>query len=99
MCIRDRRIALQNGDIQIAEWLSSQDKTILAKAHGAGIRACLHCGNGAYAARAIGWGFDLVTLLNDVRLLATAAQANVAATRKALGEAQASAPASTNSSY
>lgn len=29
-----KRIALQNGDIQIAEWLSSQDKTILAKASG-----------------------------------------------------------------
>lgn len=74
-------------------------KTILAKAHAAGIRACLHCGNGAYAAKAIGWGFDMVTLLNDVRLLANAAQANVAATRKALGEQQSVAPEAKNSSY
>jgi peptide/nickel transport system substrate-binding protein len=29
-----KRIALQNGDIQMAEWLSPQDKTILAKAPG-----------------------------------------------------------------
>lgn len=40
-------------------------KTILSKAHDAGIKACLHCGSGAYAAKAIGWGFDMVTLLND----------------------------------
>ena len=61
-------------------------KTILGEAHAAGIRACLHCGAAAYASRAIGWGFDLVTLLNDVRLLAAAAQANVAATRQAIGK-------------
>lgn len=74
-------------------------QTILKKAHAAGIRACLHCGSSAYAAKAIGWGFDLVTLLNDVRLLATAAQANVAATRKLLGEQQPAAAPATNSSY
>ncbi len=45
-------------------------QTILKKAHAAGIKACLHCGSSAYAAKAIGWGFDLVTILNDVRLLA-----------------------------
>ena len=74
-------------------------RTILAKAHAAGIRACLHCGSPAYAAKAIGWGFDLVTLLNDVRLLATAAQANVAATRKLIGVQAPAAEAPKNSSY
>ena len=74
-------------------------QTILKKAHAAGIRACLHCGSAAYAARAVGWGFDLVTLLNDARLLATAAQANVAATRKLLGEQQAPSAPPANSSY
>jgi 4-hydroxy-2-oxoheptanedioate aldolase len=74
-------------------------RTILAKAHGAGIKACLHCGTPAYAAKAIGWGFDLVTLLNDVRLLASASQASVQATRKLLGEQQAAAPQASNSSY
>jgi 4-hydroxy-2-oxoheptanedioate aldolase len=74
-------------------------QTIVRKAHEAGIKACLHCGSAAYAAKAIGWGFDLVTLLNDVRLLASAAKANVDATRKLLGEAQAMTPEPKNSSY
>jgi 4-hydroxy-2-oxoheptanedioate aldolase len=56
--------------------------TILAKAHQAGIRAGLHCGGAAYAAKAVGWGFDLVTLPNDVRLLASAAGVSVADTRR-----------------
>jgi 4-hydroxy-2-oxoheptanedioate aldolase len=57
-------------------------QTILAKAHQAGIRAGLHCGGSAYAAKAAGWGFDLITLPNDVRLLAGAAGASVADTRR-----------------
>ena len=59
---------------------------ILKAAHGAGIRAALHCGSPAYGAKAIGWGFDLVTISNDVRLLAGAAGASVAAVRKLLDE-------------
>lgn len=74
-------------------------KTILAKAHQAGIKACLHCGNPAYAAKAIGWGFDLVTLLNDVRLLAGAAQASVAQTRKLLGDQTPDSIQPKNTSY
>ena len=60
-------------------------RTILAKAHQAGIRAGLHCGGSAYAAKAVGWGFDLITLPNDVRLLAGAAGASVADTRRLIG--------------
>ena len=41
----------------------------------------------AYAAKAIGWGFDLVTLLNDVRLLAGAAKASVDQARTLIGRA------------
>ena len=74
-------------------------KTILAKAHQAGIKACLHCGSPAYAAKAIGWGFDLVTLLNDVRLLAAAAKSNLTETRNLIGEAPPDAPQPKNSSY
>ena len=59
-------------------------RTILGAAKRAGIRAALHCGSPAYAARAIGWGFDLVTLPNDVRILARGAAADVAAVRAAL---------------
>jgi len=56
--------------------------TILDAAHRAGVRADLHCGGPAYAAKAIGWGFDLVALPNDVRLLAAASRASVTDTRK-----------------
>jgi 4-hydroxy-2-oxoheptanedioate aldolase len=57
-------------------------RTILDAAHRAGIRAALHCGGSAYAAKAVSWGFDLVTLPNDVRLLAAASGTSVADTRK-----------------
>jgi len=72
---------------------------ILARAHEAGIRACLHCGTPAYAAKAIGWGFDLVTLLNDVRLLAGAAKASVDAARKLMGEQVAGEALPRNTGY
>ena len=42
-----------------------------------GILACLHCGTAEYAARAVGWGFDLTTVSGDSRLLAAAAAASV----------------------
>ena len=74
-------------------------RTILAKAHGAGIRACLHNGTPAYAAKAVGWGFDLVTIANDVRLLAGAAQQSVATARKLIGEGQEGVPAAASGDY
>ncbi|WP_420391267.1 HpcH/HpaI aldolase family protein [Acuticoccus sp.] len=52
-------------------------KRILAAAKSAGIRAVLHCGSAQYAANAVGWGFDMVTVSNDTRLLATSAAASV----------------------
>ena len=42
-------------------------------------------------AKAVGWGFDLVTVSNDVRLLAGAAEASVAQFRQILGESPAAA--------
>lgn len=74
-------------------------QTVLAKAHGAGIRAGLHCGTPAYAAKAVGWGFDLVTISNDVRLLAAAAQTSVATARKLFGEGTTSTTSQVSSSY
>jgi 4-hydroxy-2-oxoheptanedioate aldolase len=68
-------------------------RIICERAHSGGIRAAMHCGMPAYAAKAIGWGFDLVTVSNDVRLLAGAAQASVASVRKLIGEAANSAAA------
>ena len=46
------------------------------------IRAALHCGTPDYAARAIGWGFDMTTVGGDSRFLAAAAGAAVAGFRK-----------------
>ena len=50
---------------------------ILHSAHRAGKRAALHNGTAEYAATAVEWGFDLVTVSNDVRLMAGAAEASV----------------------
>lgn len=39
--------------------------------------AALHCGEAAYAARAVEWGFDLVTIAADIRLLTAGARAEL----------------------
>ena len=57
-------------------------KRIVAACKAAGIRAALHCGTPDYAARAIGWGFDMTTVGGDSRLLAAAAAASVARFRE-----------------
>ncbi len=56
-----------------------------------GIRAALHCGTPDYAARAIGWGYNMTTIGGDSRFLAAAAGAAVAGFRKLTdtGEAKA----------
>ena len=46
-----------------------------------GIAACVHCGTAAYAKRAIGMGFKLVTISNDSGLMLTAAKAAVTEAR------------------
>ena len=52
-------------------------KAVLAACKANAIRAGLHCGTPEYAARAIGWGFDLTTVGGDSRFLAGAAGAAV----------------------
>ncbi len=47
-----------------------------------GITAGIHCGSAAYAVRAIGMGFKLVTIGNDSGLMLGAARAAVKATRE-----------------
>lgn len=74
-------------------------KHVLETAHKAGIRACLHNGTAAYAAKAIGWGFDLVTISNDVRLLAGAAGASVAEARKLISGSSPQPSSSTRGAY
>jgi len=54
----------------------------------ANIMSCLHCADPAYAAKAVDMGFDLVTLLNDVRMLQMAASANVNETRNLLAKSK-----------
>jgi 4-hydroxy-2-oxoheptanedioate aldolase len=62
-------------------------KRILAAAKGAGIKAALHCGTADYAAKAIGWGFNMTTVSGDSRLLAAAAAASVKRFRELTGDA------------
>ncbi|WP_343550970.1 aldolase/citrate lyase family protein [Pantoea sp.] len=64
-------------------------KHILTTAHRAGKKAGLHNGSAAYAAKAAEWGFDLVTLSNDVQLLRGAAAASVQQFRELNGGATA----------
>lgn len=67
-------------------------KEILAAAHAAGIRAALHCGTPEYAARAVGWGFDMVTVSSDVRLLSAAASDSVGRTLELMGATRPASP-------
>ncbi|MEE1865860.1 HpcH/HpaI aldolase family protein [Pseudomonas auratipiscis] len=61
---------------------------ILATAHAHGIKAALHCGSPAYALRAIQWGFDMVTLANDVRMLTNATSAALKEVRSSITEVE-----------
>ena len=70
---------------------------IMRAAHQAQLRACLHCGTPAYAAKAVSWGFDMVTVSGDTRLLAAAAAASVHQTRELMGDANQSATEASNS--
>ncbi|MEM9427441.1 MAG: aldolase/citrate lyase family protein [Pseudomonadota bacterium] len=56
---------------------------IVAVAHDSGIRAALHCGTPEYAARGIGWGYDMVTVGADSAILAQGA-ANLTKTFRGL---------------
>ncbi|MDY8109347.1 aldolase/citrate lyase family protein [Fulvimarina sp. 2208YS6-2-32] len=64
---------------------------ILKAAKDNGKVAALHCGTPDYAARAIGWGFDMTTVSGDSRLLAAAAGASVERFRALTTKAPASA--------
>jgi len=74
-------------------------RRVLAAAKGAGISAGIHCGTPAYAAQAIGWGFDMVTLSNDVRILAGAASAGIRQTRELTGQSTSAVPEADSKTY
>ena len=61
-------------------------RQIVAACKANGIRAALHCGTPEYAARAIGWGFDMTTVSGDSRLLAAGAAASIATFRGLVGQ-------------
>ena len=67
-------------------------KRIVAACKAAGIRAALHCGTPDYAAKAIGWGFDMTTVGGDSRFIAAAAAASVGRFRELTAAAPAAAP-------
>ena len=52
-------------------------KTILGAAKKAEKKACLHCVKTSYAIKGIKWGFDLVTLNSDTRLLVSSASNSI----------------------
>ncbi len=59
-------------------------KNIMFACKDEGIIAGIHTGSSEYAIKAIKWGFDLVTLLSDVRLLSGAAKQNITEVRQGL---------------
>ncbi len=75
-------------------------KRILKVSKQAGILTGLHCGSPEYAAEAISWGFDLVTLVSDGQLLAEGTKARMAKVRSILsGGGSADTAADSPSSY
>ncbi len=88
----DLSLSLSNGklapgmDREEPEMLEAIKK-ILAAAKSADIVACLHCGSPEYAAKAIGWGFNLCTLNSDARFLEIAASDSLKVARQLLGQA------------
>jgi 4-hydroxy-2-oxoheptanedioate aldolase len=67
-------------------------QTIVRTCRKHGIKAALHCGTAEYAAKAIGWGYDMTTVSGDTRLLAGAAAASVKMFREAIPNAAVSEP-------
>ena len=101
----DLTIGLTNGRLapgfdREEEELVAAIRRILDAAKQAGLVAGLHCGAPEYAAKAIGWGFDLVTVSTDARLLAEIAARKVARVRALVsGNDEETTDTATNSSY
>ncbi len=68
-------------DREEPEMLAIYDR-IIAACEKRGLRAGIHTGGAAYAARAIGMGFRLVTIANDSSLMALAARTAVGQVRR-----------------
>ena len=82
----DLSIGLSDGELKpgmdrTEPEIVSAVQTILNEAKMAKIFAGIHCATAEYAAKAISWGFDMVTVHSDVRLLAEIATRTVKNTR------------------
>ena len=67
----------QDKESKFSEEMIDRIKTILGAAKKAEKKACLHCVKTSYAIQAIKWGFDLVTLNSDTRLLVSSASQSI----------------------
>lgn len=74
-------------------------KKIVAAAHKAGIKVGLHTGAPSYAARAIGWGMDMVTLSSDARTLMTGIRRDLGDLDDCLGRSRRQPEASSSGVY
>tara|TARA_Y100001960_G_C14587285_1_gene783792 strand:+ start:214 stop:1032 length:819 start_codon:yes stop_codon:yes gene_type:complete len=68
-----------------------------AKSHK--IRAGIHCGTPEYAAKAIGWGFDMTTISGDARILAKGAKENVLRTNNLIDSKNKSTDSKNDNGY
>ena len=83
----DLGIGLSDGDLgpgmdRTEDQVVDAFKRILDEANKANILSGIHCASPEYAAKAIKWGFDLVTVNSDVKLLSEMANQVVNQTRK-----------------
>jgi 4-hydroxy-2-oxoheptanedioate aldolase len=90
----DLSISLSNGGL--APGMDRREPEMIAAiqsirdaAHRHGKKACLHCASPEYAAKGVEWGFDLVTVSADARILAAGAQAQVERFRELAEQGQA----------
>jgi 4-hydroxy-2-oxoheptanedioate aldolase len=70
-------------DVELPEILRIFDE-LLKKCAKRNIFAGIHCASAAYAARAIGMGFRMTSVMNDARMMAAHATATVAQVREAI---------------
>ena len=82
-------LALDMGNGRLAPGLDREEpemidafQQIVSASRKAGIHTAFIAASPAYAARAIEWGYDIVTVSNDIRYLAAAAASALAETRR-----------------
>ena len=77
-----RDLYMKLKDFEMLDLDMNTMRRILDEANKANILSGIHCASPEYAAKAIKWGFDLVTVNSDVKLLSEMANQVVNQTRK-----------------